>query len=137
MRIEIEQMLANADRDGVQLETEVEPILVRTPGGVAYDPAWTYTDREGHGHRTEDGRPTLRWIIDETYWCDTCQDEHEVGHWECEQCGEMIKPGTVLRGPEERYLPGRRYTTLNGVSLTDAEADEAARRLVEMGYLNR
>lgn len=65
------------------------------------DPDWRVVDKQGHEHcwhfrQAGHGAslPSLVWKIDETYWCDSCRDEHETGHYECKKCGEEVKPGS-------------------------------------------
>lgn len=96
------------------LEIDQEDIRVETSGGIAYDPKWTFTDEAGHEHRYVDQRPyypTLREVVDHTYWCDTCRDEHEYTHMECVVCGEHIEPGTMFEGPRTLHIPGMRTAT--------------------------
>jgi DNA-directed RNA polymerase subunit RPC12/RpoP len=89
-----------------ELRIEREMIDVTSASPYA-DEDWTYTDQQGHPHRYDHGYPTLTWIIDRTYWCEDCGDEHTEGHYECPLCGERIEPG--LKGPDmsRRYMPGR------------------------------
>lgn len=76
------------------------------------DPNWTYTDAASHKH-TREGHsyPTLKRVVERTYWCESCRDEHEDTHLECAQCGEEIEPGTVPPNPYgERMVMGVSYT---------------------------
>lgn len=102
-------------------EIESEPITFRTLGGPAPDPEWKAVDLAGHEHQYVAGAqlgephwPTLEWVVDETYWCDTCRDEHDKGHWECKQCGETVEPGMVMEGPKTITKPGRTTYKING-----------------------
>jgi hypothetical protein len=95
------------------------------------DERWTYTDRAGHEHRYDkqapgDYYPTLSWVIDETYYCPDCHDEHTEGHWECPQCGERITPGSA--GPDRfrRYIPGLTHYYLNDEEITKDEYQRLA-----------
>lgn len=109
---------------------EIETEMIDVTSSLPYpDEQWTYTDQQGHAHRYSrqaagDYYPTLAWVVDETYWCDDCQDEHTDGHYECAICGEHIEPG--LRGPDyaRKYMPGRTSYYLNGESITKEQADE-------------
>lgn len=104
---------------------ETEPVTVNTLGGPAPDPDWTFTDAEGHEHRAYPGDsdkptwPTLKWVVDRTYWCEDCRDEHEEGHYACAICGEAIEPGMVRKGPETLTRPGRTTFRINGVPVTE------------------
>lgn len=111
--------------DGRLLEYEQELIEVSSSLPQP-DEDWTYTDRAGHEHRYADGYPTLTWIIDESYWCEDCGDEHTEGHYECPLCGEHITPG--LRGPDllSKYQPGRRSYYLDGELITKEQVQAIA-----------
>mgnify|MGYP001558848463 CR=1 FL=1 len=115
--------------------TETEPIRIDTLGGPAADPKWKFTDAKGHEHRayTETGTPTwptLKWVVDETYWCEDCQDEHHEGHYECAICGETIEPGMIHKPPESKTIPGLTTRLINDIPVTD-EIWEQARRIWE------
>lgn len=84
--------------------------------GPSPDKRWTYIDAAGHQHRyTDDSKvgyagghyPTLKWVVDETYWCADCNDEHEDGHTECVMCGEHISPGMVYNQLFVPTIPGQ------------------------------
>ena len=113
------------------LRAEAE--LIDVSSALPYpDEAWTYTDQHDHKHRykrTGPGTyyPTLTWVVDETYWCEECGDEHAEGHWECPLCGEHITPG--LKGPDRfpRKIPGMVSYYLNDEPISKAEYQ----RLVE------
>lgn len=108
----------------LRVETEV----IEVPPSITPEPdeRWSFTDRQGHRHAyAAEGAfryPTLRWVVDETCWCEDCQDEHQEGHWECEVCGERITPGT--RGPDlfKRFLAGRTAFFLDGEPIREADA---------------
>lgn len=78
------------------------------PIGNEPDPAWRYTDKAGHEHyRYEHGPepyPTLAWVVDQTYYCPDCRDDHEEGHYECPVCCEHVAPGT--RSAQPYSVPG-------------------------------
>jgi hypothetical protein len=118
--------------DGRVLEIEVDMIDV-TSGLPQPDEGWTYTDHVGHPHRWDNGYPTLVLVIDETYWCTDCGDEHTDDHWECPLCGEEIKPGT--RGPDlfRRYIPGLTSYSLDGEPITREQAMALAQQVIEEG----
>lgn len=88
------------------------------------DRNWTYTDTAGHRHHCDyhapDHYPTLRVVVDRTYWCEDCHDEHEDSHLECRQCGETIRPGHT--GPGTICVPGLQGFTLNGYPVTKEQA---------------
>jgi hypothetical protein len=105
------------------LVVEREIIPVHYLGDIDAD--WTYTDDAGHRHHCEyeaaDRYPTLIRVRDGTYWSEDYQDELEVTHLECRQCGEAIQPG--MTGPGTRYVSGPVTATLDGepVSLDRAK----------------
>jgi hypothetical protein len=110
-------------RAGV-LEVEREVIPVHYLSDI--DAGWRFTDAAGHEHHCEyeapDHYPTLVRVTDETYWCDTCGDEHELDHLECRQCGERIRPGTT--GPGTKFIQGLITYTLDGEPITEERARE-------------
>ena len=111
--------------------TNVEPITFRTAGGPSPDPKWKFTDSEGHEHSAYPESPdrptwpTLKWVVDETYWCETCRDEHESGHHECAVCGETIEPGMVMKPPETMTRPGLVERFIDDVPVTKEIWDRA------------
>lgn len=104
---------------------EVEDIFVRPTGGPVEDPDWRFTDAAGHKHRGA-SRDTTRWVVDRTYWCEDCQDEHEEGHLECKLCGEQIEPGMIPSSTTPKHLPGRKTYFIDGVAATKEQAEAAA-----------
>ncbi len=88
------------------------------------DGGWRFTDAAGHLHHCEydaaDHYPTLTRVVEETYWCENCGDEHEASRLECRQCGEAIAPGTT--GPGVKYVSGITTFTLNGEPVSREEA---------------
>jgi hypothetical protein len=90
------------------------------------DANWRFTDAAGHAHHCEyeaaDRYPTLRRVTDETYWCESCRDEHELDHLECRQCGERIVPGTA--GPGTKHIQGMTTYTFNGEEISPERARE-------------
>lgn len=90
------------------------------------DAGWRYTDAAGHAHHCEyegtDHYPTLREVVEEAYWCEGCEDEHERAHLECRQCGEIIHPGRT--GPGTKYIPGLLTCTLDGEPVSPQRAQE-------------
>lgn len=120
--------------DGVEIRMERDYDEVRTLGGPAPDPDWSFTDAKGHQHRyVEDEWPTLKWVVDRTYWCEDCRDEHQEGHWECAQCGEHIKPGMVKRPPEVKLIPLPARYFVNGREVSEDEARAVAADLESRG----
>lgn len=60
--------------------------------------SWRYTDHHGHEHRGDDLSATMLEVRIRCY-CSTVDEPHDVhDHWECRQCGEVIKPGTEPGG---------------------------------------
>lgn len=119
------------------LETDTEVVEYRTLGGPEPDPDWTYTDKAGHQHHyTKDYPhwPTLKWILDRTYWCESCQDDHEEGHWACAICEEEIKPGEVNRAPRTISRPGRITYLVDGEPVTKERFDDVAKEVQAMPY---
>jgi hypothetical protein len=96
-----------------RLEVWTDMVDVSTMSGP--DKGWRFTDAHGHEHRYVEAAwpyPTLTEVIDATYWCADCHDEHEDAHLECRICGEHIRPG--LRGPRTESVPGRKEWLLDG-----------------------
>ncbi len=105
------------------------------------DTAWVVVDTHGHAHRwcvmdesvgtpikpayhyrpdVKLGVPTLVWVKDgEEYWEDD-DEPHDVGHLECRQCGEHIKPGYTA-DTNRQYVPGLRWFCINGESVSKDE----------------
>lgn len=103
------------------------------------DTAWKHVDAQGHEHRwyvdavpatsynpmDHYETPTLVWVKDgEEYWEDD-DEPHEVGHYECAQCGERITPAYTA-DTWAQYMPGLRWHRING---TPVSPDEFTRRL--------
>lgn len=85
------------------------------------DRSWRHVDANGHEHRWNDGWPTLRWVVDDTYYCESCNDTHAEGHWECALCGEHVTPG-MRTDPFPRVVPVSTDYYLNDERITEAEA---------------
>lgn len=95
------------------------------------DKAWRHVDSNGHEHRLIDGEwPTLRWVKGETYFCESCNDEHTEGHWECAVCGEHVEPGMRSAPSYREFMPGLSSWQLDGETI---DPDEADRLLVAWG----
>lgn len=113
---------------GPQGELVIEREVIQVSYLSDIDASWTFTDAAGHRHYCDydaaDHYPTLILVTDETYWCETCQDEHELTHLGCRQCGETIRPGTT--GPGIRYIPGMMTCTLDGEVISPERAQEIA-----------
>jgi hypothetical protein len=105
-----------------ELVIEREVIPVHYLSDINAD--WEFTDAAGHRHhcayKAADHYPTLIRVTYETYWCGECDDEHELAHLECRQCGEVIRPGTT--GPGTKYIPGLLTCTLDGELITQEQA---------------
>jgi hypothetical protein len=120
--------MARTSLSGSQGELVIEREVIPVHYLSDIDANWTFTDAAGHRHYCEyeaaDHYPTLARVQDETYWCETCGDKHEVAHLECRQCGERITPGTA--GPGTRYIPGMITCTFNGEVISLERATEIA-----------
>jgi hypothetical protein len=78
------------------------------------DPAWTFTDSNGHFHAYDlDGDtshyPTLR-AKTEVRACDNSDHDHEcdgvhITHWHCQICDEEVEPGSIP-GPHSFLIEG-------------------------------
>lgn len=77
--------------------------------GPEVNPAWRYTDHEGHDHAGNDLQATMREITVERYDADDDETWEAHDHWECKTCGEHIKPGVWYPGPRQ-VETGRTYT---------------------------
>lgn len=88
------------------------------------DKSWRYTDQQGHEHYWRDGWPTLTRVVDETYWCGECNDEHHDTHLECRVCHETIEPGTTGPSGFREFIPGRTTYLLNGEPISKERAEE-------------
>lgn len=114
-----------------ELRAEVEQVEV-TSDLPRPDPNWRFTDAQGHEHyRDTDGEyPTLRTVVDETYWCSDCNDEHTDTHLECAICGETIQTGTLPPSMFREFTPGRTEYYLNDEPISP----ERYRELVEQRH---
>jgi hypothetical protein len=114
-----------------ELRAEADVIEV-TSNGMRPDPKWRFTDAHGHEHyRADDGTcPTLVNVVDDTYWCFDCDDEHTDSHLGCAICGEEIKPGLLPPSPFREFIQGRTAYYLNDVPISPERYEEllAARR---------
>ena len=96
--------------------------------------AWRTVDAKHHAHQWYNGgqparsysptvkyiTPTLVWVKDgEEYWEDDDQP-HEVGHLECDQCGERVSPGYTA-DTLTQHIAGMRHYTVNGKHVTEEE----------------
>jgi hypothetical protein len=86
------------------------------------DQNWRYTDHQRHEHYWQDGYPTLVEVVDRTYWCPDCADEHTDTHLECPLCHEVIVPGLLPPPMWREFAPGRTSYYLDDVEITEAEA---------------
>lgn len=106
-----------------ELIVEREMIEV-TSGWPKPDKSWTYTDQQGHEHRYDDGWPTLVTVVERTYWCDECNDEHQDTHLACAICGEEIAPGMKPPSLAREFIPGQIRATLNGEQISKEQYEE-------------
>jgi hypothetical protein len=119
-------MVARTTLTGSQGELVMEREVIPVNYLSDIDADWRFTDAAGHEHHCEyeaaDPYPTLRRVVYETYWCDTCEDEHELERLECRLCGEKVRPGTT--GPGTRFIQGVLTCTFNGEPVTEERARE-------------
>lgn len=108
-----------------ELHMEREMIDV-TSNGPRPDPNWAYTDEQGHEHRYVKGQgwPTLVTVVDDVYWCEDCNDEHEDTHLACTICGEEISPGMLPPSLYRKFIPGRTSAWLNGEPISKERYEE-------------
>lgn len=113
--------------DGDVLRVEQEQINVSS-ALPRPDPDWRYVDQQGHEHYRDNSHPasypTLVAVVDETYWCEDCGDEHTRSHWECATCGEIIEPGVLDPSTFVEYRPGLRRYFLNDEEISEERASE-------------
>lgn len=75
------------------------------------DKSWHIFDDAGHGHFvTNDGKPpTLKWVHEP---CDMHDDDCDgEGHWECNLCGEEVRPRFRWVDKQE-MIPGPTHFTV-------------------------
>lgn len=99
------------------------------------DKNWRFTDTQGHEHAWSSDAfyPTLRLVVDQTYWCLDCNDKHDEDHFECVVCGEVVKPGMLPPSRWTEYEPGRRQAFLNGEPISDERAQEIIAQMRQRG----
>lgn len=84
------------------------------------DPEWRHVDPAGHEHRWVDGAtPSLVVVLDQSWWCRDCHEEHATEHLACRECLAPVDPGTVAGPPVQRLRLGARYY-LDDVEVTPA-----------------
>ena len=115
-------MVSRIEGDFGVLEIEVEMIDV-TSGLPQPSKTWRYTDHQGHEHYWQDGYPTLRWVVDETYYDEDLGEDVSEGHSECAVCGETIVPGSYV-DTFRKVIPGRRSAKLNGELISEEQYNE-------------
>lgn len=121
---------SSTSRPPIVLEVEREVIDATVMSNLIPDPKWRYTDAQGHSHRfvSSGARhpqytcPTLVEVVDCTYFCPDCHDEHTESHLACAQCGEAVEP-KYIEGPTSFPLMGRTIYRINGQEVTKAEAE--------------
>lgn len=119
-------MRAEATTDRGVFRVERELIEVRSDQPRP-DEQWRYTDHAGHDHYWQAGRepyPTLREVVDETYWCEDCEDEHTSSHLECPLCGETIVPGSRPPSLFPERIPGPVSYFLDDQPISEEQARE-------------
>lgn len=91
----------------IELSATAEYTTIDTIG-PEINPAWRYTDHEGHVHAGDNLHATLLDITVEMYdEDDETWEAHD--HWECKLCGEHITPGVWYPGPRQ-VETARTYT---------------------------
>jgi hypothetical protein len=89
--------------DGYTVEIHRDVIRVESVGHYELADGWSHTDTHGHVHTSLD---TLELVVVGTYWCETCNDEHEELEYRCRQCGDVVEPDWVFKGPDSALVPG-------------------------------
>lgn len=100
--------------------------LIDVTSNYRPDTAWIFVDGYGHAHQWwTNGAVAVRYSPAHTYtlpsliWVkdyDTYDEDGEpipVGHHECRQCGEIVKPG-YCADSEQQYIPGLTIYRING-----------------------
>jgi hypothetical protein len=103
-----------------EVAVDVEQINT-TSSFPSADPGWRFTDAAGHEHRYDRGYPSLRYVVDESHWCDGTEgtalhDPHEAvdeAHYECLACHEVVEVGLLPAGYPQ-WTPGNVTATLKG-----------------------
>lgn len=101
-----------------ELEQNQEVDTVRSMG-VIPDPAWEFTDANGHFHARDtnlDTYPTLETRIRHVECDGSCNGTCDGEGWtetdyHCAICDEEVKPGTI-GGPHTFHIPGPRSWTV-------------------------
>lgn len=97
------------------------------------DTSWHDTDVNGHEHQWFTGGapaqayspsalyelPTLRWVVDGTQYYED-GEPYEVGHYECNECGEHVTPRSTA-DTNTQYIPGLRWCRINGEHVSEEE----------------
>lgn len=115
-------MTSELHANGRTLRIERDVIEVTT-NAPRPDEAWHFTDTNGHEHYWRDGWPTLEWIVDESGWCQDCQDEHEEGHWACRRCGESVDPAMRPASGYREFIPGLTTAYIDDIPATAEEVE--------------
>lgn len=94
------------------------------------DTSWHFFDAAGHDHRWCLTRsyghppaksynpiegyvvPTIVWVKDGETWYEEDDEPTPIGHYECEECKEHIKPGYTT-DTDERYIAGKLRCFIN------------------------
>jgi len=103
--------------DGVlKMTREYETVYSSSPQP---DSKWQFTDAAGHEHyRGDHSYPTLKTVVDRTYWCEGCRDKHTETHLACKLCDESIEPSTVPPNPSGYQFITAEIYTLNDEPIT-------------------
>lgn len=126
----MDELTASTPYGELRVETEMIDV---TSGLPRPSKSWTYTDQQGHQHRYDDGYPTLVTVVERTYWCDECNDEHQDTHLACGLCGEEISPGVVGPSPFREFAPGRISAYLNDEPISRERYEEIMAEIRSQG----
>jgi hypothetical protein len=115
-------MTLNSPLGELTIETEMVDVTSNLPRP---DKNWRFTDENGHEHYWQDNDwPTLVTVVDETYWCEDCGDDHQNTHLACAICGVTVEPGMVRPPGHREFVPGRKAYYLDGEPITEERANE-------------
>lgn len=94
----------------LSLEVNTDQIYAPSLGGQERDPNWRFVDSHGHVHTYQNQEKMWEWVVDYSYWCDFCRDDHDAGEFRCKHCGDEVTPGT--RKEMNPYIAGEEHRTL-------------------------
>lgn len=106
--------------------------LIETTGISRPDTSWKFVDSHGHTHTWHQVMggpyglqisyytPTLVWVKDGEEWWEYDDEPHAVGHLECKQCGDHVKPG-YCADTNRQYMAGLKHFLIDGESVSEHE----------------